>query len=402
MSQLLSKNPSLMTLVRACSRPFSREFAKVTLSRALARFPAPVRPAVTRLAAGHPWLADLAVSFPGLLAALAAAAPGPARDHARALVTAGAPLRHVARLLAVPMWLRRLPPEAFPGRLPALPLTDAFACRVANSVPEDAARSAEWLAAVSEAWSVAGEPYALWIARHALDRRLAPHSVPRNRRHVPEEIVRPVSGIGLFAWFSVTRAGPAGALIRDPWHPGLGPTDARRLASAWLERIELALATGEEGLADVWLIPGHAAGFDFVPLRTLADVLDEASIMRNCVASYGGSLGEGYCRLWSVRRDGIRIATLEIYRGNNNPVPMISQMKGPENTEVSPEVWRALYAWLASEPAWAVPVEECEQDFISRSAWHRMWLPYWRARGTRPWLPLAPSPRVLWRIQRTL
>lgn len=395
-----------MTLVRA-ARPLAPAAvrslsAQRAVQRALSRYPESIRPRVSRLAAEHLWLGDLAVAFPGLLAALATTATSPARDRARELVMAGAPLRAAAKVLGIPLWLRRLPPQAFPARVPALPRSDAFACRIANHIPEDPARSAEWLGAVSEAWQVAGEPYALWVAMRALSRRLAPHAVSRRQRHGREDFIGPLKGIGLFAWYSGTRAGPAGTLIREPWHPDLGPTDARRLASAWLERIELAFAMGADGLADVWLSGGEADGFDIVPLCTMNDIVDEAAVMRNCVATYGGSLGEGYCRLWSVRRGGVRVATIEIYRNQNLPVPMIAQMKGPENAEAPPEVWRALYRWLASEPAWAVPTEDCVYDYFGRSAWHRMWLPYWRAMGLKRWLPIEPSRLSLWQMMRTL
>ncbi len=403
--QTIAENTPLMTLVRACSPAFARVFApgsfSPALSRSLARFPDSMRPKVTRLAATHRWLADLAVTFPGLLAALATASPGPARDRALTLLTTGAPLRDAARELGIPLWLRRLGPEAFPGRIPPLPLSDTFACRVANRLPAAPEQSAKWLAAVSEAWRVAGEPYALWIASRALDRRLAPYNVPRAQRRFRDDYISPIIGLGVFAWFSRWPSGPARDLIDKPWNPSLGPTDARKLASTWWERLELGFGTGG-GLADVWLTPGTSMEFDFIPLRTAGDVMVEAAAMRNCIVTYGGSLGENYCRLWSIRRGGQRVATVEIYRNQDLAVPMIAQMKGPGNAEAPPEVWRALYAWLAAEPVWNVPVGDIVTEFIDRRVWHRVWLPYWRAMGLKPWLPVEPSRRALWQIMRTL
>jgi hypothetical protein len=82
------------------------------VQRHLARYAPDVRARICAAAGRHPRLADLAVTFPGLLFALAVR--GVDVEQARAHVVAGRPLRDAAEAARVPMWLRKLPPDRCP------------------------------------------------------------------------------------------------------------------------------------------------------------------------------------------------------------------------------------------------------------------------------------------------
>ena len=78
------------------------------------RFAYPARREARRLMKGSARLVDLAMVFPGAIYALATRhGAADARREALTLVEQGAPLKAVARALDLPLWLRRLPPEAF-------------------------------------------------------------------------------------------------------------------------------------------------------------------------------------------------------------------------------------------------------------------------------------------------
>ena len=103
------------------------------LERFANRFAYPARREVRRLMRSSPRLADLATVFPGAVHALATKrGPADARDKAIGLVEDGAALKSVARVLDLPLWLRRLPPEAFQKKIEDLPNGELFARRVAN------------------------------------------------------------------------------------------------------------------------------------------------------------------------------------------------------------------------------------------------------------------------------
>ena len=78
------------------------------------RFDPSARRAVRRLLHASPRFADLANVFPGAFYALATPqVPAARRRKAAQLVEEGALLKDVAKALDLPLWLRRLPPEAF-------------------------------------------------------------------------------------------------------------------------------------------------------------------------------------------------------------------------------------------------------------------------------------------------
>ncbi len=55
--------------------------------------------------------------------------------------------------------------------------------------------------------------------------------------------------------------------------------------------------------------------YSFVALRRPRDLRDEGVAMHHCVASYEGMVERGTCAVVSVRRDGVRIATIELRKG---------------------------------------------------------------------------------------
>ncbi len=71
-----------------------------------------------------------------------ATAPPDVRRKALELVLEGAALRDVAQVLELPLWLRRLPPEAFSGSIRPLPSSELFARRIVNQLPTAAEDSA--------------------------------------------------------------------------------------------------------------------------------------------------------------------------------------------------------------------------------------------------------------------
>jgi hypothetical protein len=113
----------------------------------------------------HSRVADLAVSFPALLFALAV--PRSGLDPARAIDRAieGASLAKVAAAADVPLWLRRLPPEALSRPLGKLPDGEVFRRQIANHLPHSPKVSPIWLQAVADIADLAHEAAAVWIAR---------------------------------------------------------------------------------------------------------------------------------------------------------------------------------------------------------------------------------------------
>src|SRR5262245_29634601 len=336
--------------------------------------------AVRALAMRHSRIADLAVSFPALLFALAV--PRPGLDPARALGLAieGAALAEVAVAADVPMWLRRLAPEALVGPIMTLPDGELFRRQIANHLPRSPRIAAVWLRTVADVADWAHEAAAVWIAREII----------RGHRQAALKRLRLLS---LWAWFSCQPDTLGHSLIEKPWTPAMRLGTALGAAEAWRTTAALHVYLGREPIADMWLQPARVGGFDFLPITSALTIIEEATAMRNCLCTYGYRVARNHIRLWSIRKDGQRVATLSLASYHHDPLPNIGELKGPGNAEASPEVWWAARQWIHMHGLPRIDFKRRAPIIpVNRDAWIALWRPYWLAKRRLPhWLPMAPS-----------
>ena len=354
---------------------FARRRIAVVAPR-IDRFAPEIRPAVGCLAARDARLLDLAATFPALLHRLAVEPDAARTARAVAIVRAGGTLKAAGLAAGLPFWTRKLSPEAFGKALPDLPGGAVFALRVANVLPRDRKTAAAWLAAVAEAARWGDPAAALWAARESAD----PQGL------TPEE----ARLVALHAWFACRPETRGGALAGGRWAAEAGREAAIAKGREWLERLYGYFALGD-GPVDPWLEDGAADGFDFVAVATVAALAEEAEAMNNCVRSYAWDIASGYERLFSVRRDGKRLATLAVAYAEEAPFPHVCQLKGPANAPAPPEVWFAARRWVASQaPARREPDDGA--GAIDRKRWITVWRPWWIARRRfPPELPLRAN-----------
>ncbi|MGN8549730.1 hypothetical protein AB7M49_000718 [Bradyrhizobium elkanii] len=212
----------------------------VLLERQLRRYHPHVQGKVRALAMRHTRLADLAASFPALLFALAVPRAGIASARARACVIDGRSLSDAAAAAGIPLWLRRLPPEAFTAPITGLPDDELFRRQIANHLPPSPKLAPIWLKSVAAVAELAHGPAAVWIARELV--RAPPRTDPARLRLV-----------GLWAWFSTQPATLGHALIDRRWTPSMRIGSALAAADAWSTMIALHVSLGSEKIADMWL-----------------------------------------------------------------------------------------------------------------------------------------------------
>lgn len=360
------------------------------VARRLARFHPNYRSRVAALASRHSRLADLAVSFPALLFALAVPRLGINPESAICLAIEGRPLHEVSTQTGLPMWLRKVPPEAFQAPLPLLPDGELLRRQIVNHLPRSPKRMRLWLDAVATAAACGGEPIAVWIAREvtALDSTPTALDLPGLRLVV------------LWAWFS----GQPGTLGRDlvaaPWSPAMKFKKAHAAAKVWRDLVGLHLCLGEKPIADVWFDPVVIDGYEFIPLTTARDIAAEAERMENCLASYGGRISSNMSRIWNVRRSGEPVATIEVGRRHHLRRDMfvgVLQIRGLRNAPVSDEVLDIVAQWQMRQDLRIKPFGRLSTEIELQQAWIAMWRPYWRAKSRIPgWLPLARRPDFLY------
>lgn len=354
------------------------------LARQLSRFGKSVQPGAKALAARHPALADLAVSFPALFAALARPRRHFDPEPVIAATIAGMPLSYLAERAYLPLWLRKLPPEAFDNMLQELPAGPDFARRIVNHLPKTVLAAKNWLEAVSLGYHWAHPDFALWLARHfAGDKGKA--------KRIDHWQIRRLS---LWAFYSSRPQTRAHALIDTAWNARIGLKAATAAANHWSDAVDLFLHLGDEPLADMWLTPGRVGGLEFVPLKSAVDVLSEARAMGNCLRTYGHALAHNRVRLWSMRKDGKRIATLRLDRGRREVLPNLHELEFARNTAATPDVWWAAHQWLRMHDLTKVRCNSLPWNTapLSREVWVDLWRPWWLEKKRLPQaLPLAPS-----------
>jgi hypothetical protein len=352
------------------------------LERRLRRYHPRVQETVRSLAMRHSRIADLAASFPALLFALAV--PRPWLDPARALarVIDGRSLAEVAAAAEVPLWLRKLPPEALTRAIPRLPDGELFRRQIANHLPRSPKLAPTWLQVVADVAEVAHEDAAVWIAREFT--RDKPLRVNHARLRL----------IGLWAWFSCEPATFGHELIEKPWTPSMRIGPALAAAEQWRTLVSLHVHLGRQPIADMWLQEARVAGYDFLPLASISAITEEAKAMRNCLNTYGPNLAHIRSRLWSVRRDGQRVATLRVARRDRDPLLNIIELESAGNAAVPREVWWAARQWLHTHDLSQINTGQLKWGTaaLDRANWVSLWRPYWLAKRRIPeWLPIAPS-----------
>ena len=266
-----------------------------------------------------------------------------------------------------------------------LPHVDLFRRQIANHLPQSPKLAPTWPEVVSDVAELAHESAAVWIARELV----------REPRRVNPARLRL---IGLWAWFSRERDTFGHGLIERPWTPDMRIGSALEAVDRWRDTIALHVSLGQRPIADMWIQAGRVAGYDFLPLTSVAAISEEAKTMRNCLNSYGDRLAHNRSRLWSVRRDGERVATLKIARLSDDPLPNIVEFKGAGNAVVSRELWWVARQWLHRYDLSQIDMRQRNWGSapLDRASWLSLWRPYWLAKRHIPeWLPLAPSHKAL-------
>lgn len=349
--------------------------------RRLRRYSSRFQFRVVALAQSHPHLADLALSFPALLFALAVPRTQFDPKPAIACVIAGRPLAEAAAAAGLPLWLRKLPPEAFVCPIDPLPDGELFRRQIGNHLQRSPKLMPRWLQLVAGMAALAHEPAAVWMAREHLR---APQAATLAR----------INLLGLWIWFCSQPTTTGHGFVERPWSPDMRLGAAVAAARAWLEFAVLHLDLGQRPIRDMWLHPGRVGDYEFRPINGVSDINEEGTVMRNCVRLYGEDIALNRSRLWSVRRGGERVATLEVAIRYGDPLLNIVQLEAPGNTAVSRELWWVARRWLHLHDLPRIETSELrrKQAPLDAATWRGLWRPYWLAKRRIPkWLPLAPS-----------
>lgn len=341
------------------------------------------------LSASHAHFEDLLWSFPAIAVAMAAADDNDAAVAAAGrLVVVGAPLRVIANALSLPMWLRRLPPEAFPRVVPPVPNGATFNAHIGNVMPDKDGDARRWLAFVSRAYVMGDAMYALWVAR-------------KWQHFAREEDFAALHALALYTWVSVRPELEAHRYLITPWVPKKSVAGTARNAAQWLECLEFPIYKSPHMAFEQ--APTMVDGFAFAPIATPFDAIVAARDLDNCLAGYAVTLACGRTQVWTISWHGEIVAAIEIgFTREGRGMPEIEQLCAAANRSVASEILHAVYRWLLTFPERQVMDERFRAAEPDAAIYRRLIKPYWMAKGMVPWLPFDPRHDPLNQLARSL
>lgn len=336
------------------------------------RYAKSYRKRLRKLARSSSRLGDLVVSFPAAAFALVSnRGPVDARGAAVRQVKDGAPLKVVANTLELPMWLRRLPPEAFVEPFGEIDTADCpdFDRRIAGLTPEPPRSAAMWFDWLLAALRYGGSDFALWLARQPIyDDAPAPSAA--------------VAPLGAFAWFSGRPDAPASRQLNKQWRRGMAFASAASEAQGWLLRVVSRLCQERGDGGERWTKTHSAGGYRFAPRNTVPLLVAEGRVMDNCVATYWEAVRRGECLIFGVRRGGKAVATLEVRVMRRTRRGFVAQLAGPGNCAVPDKLRKAATDWLKRMGECPLrPYGTLSAGAIAPQRWADVWAPY---RAERP------------------
>ena len=350
-----------------CKSP--REGALETQVR---RYPQSYRRRLRKLAGISSRLGDLLWSFPGAAFALVSGHATPeVRGRGVALVKNGSGLEELAATLGLPLWLRRVQPEAYTEPLGDLPDGPDFNREIVNFIPDTDEGVAMWLKWLSFANASCNSQFALWIARQ------------RIYGPVGDVVGTPVLPLAAYAWFSNQECGPARGLIRRPWRRNIGLAKAIDETIQWVDRIAMEFTVKPRRRGPGRYSGRGITGYQVQPLITRQALIEEGRVMNHCVASYASMVANGECLIFSIRHGNLRVATVEVRpRSRKRPNFAVVQLQGPGNSPVSQELRKAVNEWVdRSRGDFAKDMHLGSEPPISAKQWQRIWQPFANAKA---------------------
>jgi PcfJ-like protein len=236
----------------------------------------------------------------------------------------------VATAVELPIAFRRFPPQVADRALsigPEILTTPIISAYAPKTLP----RMRIWLKAIELAKDCKGPDYARWVARHwsslghTKDEILACTADIRDwiRAHdkrrpldvlrtiTPEQVEAIRVCTGVFPHFEAALKDPTVELLGRPFRPNMSARTVIALSDEWHEAVSKVRGKDIRFPAP-WYPAESINGYDIVPLENYESLFQEGRAMHHCVATYADRMAAGVASIYSMRREGARIVTIEL------------------------------------------------------------------------------------------
>ena len=127
----------------------------------------------------------------------------------------------------------------------------------------------------------------------------------------------------------------------------------RSLSNEWHQAAAINRKGGYYEFPEPWAQAGKVSDNDIVPITNSLELYREGHAMHHCVGTYGKRICAGLCYIFSLRKEGIRIATIKLVQSEGRV--SMGQIRGPHNAPVTDETKRAARKWLKSQHTFRLP-----------------------------------------------
>jgi hypothetical protein len=233
---------------------------------------------------------------------------------------------------------------------------------ISHHCPKKAVEQGSWLSSIGKALSSGSEDFAFWIAVHwqdlcekESDLQVVRSTVCDLRDWVRACVVQSLGTAniesichmlndkdvvdGIQKWLQTT---VDYAEAGKPFNKEMSLQTVFKLSDEWHDR-QAAKEAADVEFPQEWYEGGTVGDFRIEPVRTSAELSQYAYRFHNCVTSYARQVADESCFIYIVFEGDEPKAMLEIE--NRIDGVGVSQIKGPRNSEVSPELRTAVSTW---------------------------------------------------------
>lgn len=226
-----------------------------------------------------------------------------------------------------------------------------------------------WLRCIDLVQDV-GPDFVIWASRHATEiggsleeltsilRDIADWVRACYRASVPPHVRQAILGGHRF----LDALGEQGEqFVHRPFGADMSLATVTRLSADWHDAVAANMTGPDHEFPEPWCPGGVSGGFDIVPITNSSELYREGKLLHHCAGTYAGRVRWGDCYIFSVRKDGAPLATLELVR--NGAGVSISQLRGACNAEAPKELQRAVILWLRAQREFRFPQKKPDSLF---------------------------------------
>jgi hypothetical protein len=132
-----------------------------------------------------------------------------------------------------------------------------------------------------------------------------------------------------------------------PFTPSMSLKTATTLSAEWHVAVAKNLDGHNLAFPDPWYPARKFGDYEILPIQDGASLYQEGAAMHHCVGTYCDQVQDGDLYIYSIRRNGERVATLALIRHDNEAY--IEQIRGPCNTEPPNKIRATVVRWLTAQ-----------------------------------------------------